>query len=126
MLPPGLTAERVAEVKLLMVAAASHPLSQYRGVIPAEELARHTQLVLTDRSHLSDGQQFGVMAPSTWRLADLAAKHAFLLRGLASLVIHGVLQFPAGTSDERFVDSTLQGFEHLFAMGADEQKAGVP
>lgn len=37
--------------------------------------------------------------------------------GLASLVIHGVLQFPAGTSDERFVDSTLQGFEHLFAIG---------
>lgn len=81
-LPPGLTAERVADVKLLMVAAASHPLSQYRGVVPAEQLARHTQLVLTDRSHLSDGQQFGVMAASTWRLADLAAKHAFLLRGL--------------------------------------------
>lgn len=81
-LPPGLTAERVAEVKVLMVAAANHPLSQYRGVIPAEELVRHTQLVLTDRSHLSDGQQFGVMADSTWRLADLAAKHAFLLRGL--------------------------------------------
>lgn len=34
--------------------------------------------------------------------------------GLASLVIHGVLQFPASTSDERFVDSTLLGFEHLF------------
>lgn len=37
--------------------------------------------------------------------------------GLASLVIHGVLQFPAGTTDARFVDSTLQGFEHLFKAG---------
>ncbi|BCD89081.1 TetR family transcriptional regulator [Pseudomonas solani] len=37
--------------------------------------------------------------------------------GLASLVIHGVLQFPAGTTDARFVDSTLQGFEHLFNAG---------
>ncbi|EHJ03457.1 TetR/AcrR family transcriptional regulator [Marinobacter manganoxydans] len=34
--------------------------------------------------------------------------------GLASLVIHSVLHFPVGTTDERFVDSTLQGFEHLF------------
>ncbi|MWK60090.1 TetR family transcriptional regulator [Pseudomonas otitidis] len=34
--------------------------------------------------------------------------------GLASLVIHGVLQLPDSTSDARFVDSTLKGFEHLF------------
>ncbi|WP_430443990.1 MAG: TetR/AcrR family transcriptional regulator [Pseudomonas piscis] len=34
--------------------------------------------------------------------------------GLASLVIHGVLDFPEGTSDERFVDSTLQGLQQLF------------
>ncbi|MGL4318162.1 MAG: TetR/AcrR family transcriptional regulator [Pseudomonas sp.] len=38
--------------------------------------------------------------------------------GLASLVIHGVLQYPAATTDERFVDSTLQGFEHLFTAGS--------
>jgi len=38
--------------------------------------------------------------------------------GLASLVIHGVLQFPAGTSNERFVDSTLMGFEHLLRAGS--------
>ncbi|SIP93833.1 TetR/AcrR family transcriptional regulator [Aquipseudomonas alcaligenes] len=38
--------------------------------------------------------------------------------GLASLVIHGVLQFPSATTDARFVDSTLQGFEHLFMAGA--------
>ncbi|ALN18344.1 TetR/AcrR family transcriptional regulator [Ectopseudomonas mendocina] len=40
--------------------------------------------------------------------------------GLASLVIHGVLHFPASTTDARFVDTTLQGFEHLFkACGTD-------
>ncbi|MGC5698847.1 WHG domain-containing protein [Pseudomonas sp. NFXW11] len=37
--------------------------------------------------------------------------------GLASLVIHKVLQFPADTSNERFVDSTLQGLEQLFLIG---------
>ena len=40
------------------------------------------QLVLTDRSTLSSGREFGVLSPSTWRLADLFAKHAFLLGGL--------------------------------------------
>lgn len=38
--------------------------------------------------------------------------------GLASLIIHGVLQFPATTTDERFVDNTLQGFQFLFEAGA--------
>lgn len=44
--------------------------------------------------------------------------------GLASLVIHGVLQFPESITDARFVDSTLQGFEHLFTacgVGAAQQ-----
>jgi DNA-binding transcriptional LysR family regulator len=39
------------------------------------------QLVLTDRSKLSDGQSYGVYSPNAWRLADLGAKHAFLRAG---------------------------------------------
>jgi hypothetical protein len=45
-------------------------------------LARHVQLVLTDRSKIFEGREFGVMSSSTWRLADLFAKHAFLVNGL--------------------------------------------
>jgi len=81
-LPQGLVQERVTEVTFMMVAAATHPLASYRGAIPKAELARHVQLVLTDRSTLSEGREFGVMSPSTWRLADLFAKHAFLVAGL--------------------------------------------
>lgn len=81
-LPQGLVQERVSEVAFMMVAAASHPLASYRGTIPRSELARHVQLVLTDRSALSEGREFGVMSASTWRLADLFAKHAFLIAGL--------------------------------------------
>lgn len=40
--------------------------------------------------------------------------------GLASLVIHDILEFPAGTSDERFVDSTLQGFAYLFGLDTNQ------
>lgn len=80
--PASVTTERLAEVAFLMVAARDHPLASFKGTIPKAELAKHIQLVLTDRSELSAGQEVGVMSPSTWRLADLFAKHAFLLNGL--------------------------------------------
>ncbi|WP_035201151.1 LysR family transcriptional regulator [Agrobacterium tumefaciens] len=91
-LPPGLVAERITSVEFVMVAAARHSLASYKGTIPSEELARHVQLVLTDRSDLSSGKEFGVMSPSTWRLADLFAKHAFLVSGLGwgGMPLHAV------------------------------------
>jgi DNA-binding transcriptional LysR family regulator len=79
---PSLSSERLGAVSLVMVAACGHPLAAIEGPIPRSELANHTQLVLTDRSDLTAGREFGVMSPSTWRLADLFAKHAFLLSGL--------------------------------------------
>jgi len=81
-MPSSLTGERLTGVSLVMVAAPDHPLAQITGMIPKSELSKHVQLVLTDRSELSAGHEFGVMSPSTWRLGDLLAKHAFLLDGL--------------------------------------------
>ena len=81
-LPTNLVIERVGSVEFVMVAASNHPLAAHSGMIPKEELGRHVQLVLTDRSELSAGREFGVFSPSTWRLADLFAKHAFLVSGL--------------------------------------------
>lgn len=81
-MPASLSGERLNGIAFGMVAARDHPLARFQGTIPKSELARHVQLVLTDRSELSAGHEFGVMSPSTWRLADLFAKHAFLLHGL--------------------------------------------
>lgn len=74
----SLVGERLSEISLVTVAAPSHPLVSKGPRIPRRELAKHVQLVLTDRSDLMAGQDFGVMSPSTWRLADLSTKHAFL------------------------------------------------
>jgi DNA-binding transcriptional LysR family regulator len=66
-------------VTLIPVAAPDHPLA----LTPETTSARdHVQLVLTDRSTLTAGQDFGVFADRTWRLADLGAKHALLLAGV--------------------------------------------
>jgi DNA-binding transcriptional LysR family regulator len=80
--PSSLSREPLASIKLVMVAAHNHPLASFDGMIPRQELLKHVQLVLTDRSDLSAGRELGVISPLTWRLADLFAKHAFLLQGL--------------------------------------------
>src|SRR5467141_834040 len=80
--PAQLTRERLLGVKLLFVASPTHPLTSIKGPISARVLAQHRQLVLTDRSEMSQGKDFGVFSANTWRLADLGAKHAFLRAGL--------------------------------------------
>lgn len=92
--PDSMTLERLQGLPMIMVAAREHPLAVMGGVIPKTELAKHVQLVLTDRSELTAGREFGVMSPLTWRLGDLFAKHAFLLKGLGwgGMPLHAVKQ----------------------------------
>ncbi|MFM0199289.1 LysR family transcriptional regulator [Paraburkholderia fungorum] len=77
-----LQVEPLRELELVSVVSPAYPLANYRGVIPAAAIRKHVQLVLSDRTALSQGSEFGVLAPQTWRLADLGAKHAFLKAGL--------------------------------------------
>ncbi len=69
-------------ITMLPVAAPAHPLAQMEGIIPTEVARDYTQLVLTDRSELTAGQNFGVVAVRDWRLGDLGAKHMLLRNGL--------------------------------------------
>lgn len=64
-------------VVMVPVAAPDHPLGRL-GKIPPGEGRRHVQLVLSDRSRFTEGRDFAVVSPHTWRLADLGAKHALL------------------------------------------------
>jgi DNA-binding transcriptional LysR family regulator len=80
--PPVFSREPLLRVPLIHVTSPRHPLAKYTRPIPTSELVKHIQLVLTDRSALSAGQELGIYSPRTWRLADLGAKHAFLRAGL--------------------------------------------
>lgn len=70
----------VGAVELLPVAAPDHPLAA-ANIAPGES-RKHLQLVLTDRSRRTQGREFSVLSPQTWRLGDLGAKHALLKQGL--------------------------------------------
>ncbi|MEM8726060.1 MAG: LysR family transcriptional regulator [Pseudomonadota bacterium] len=77
---PALERQFVGTVELVPVAAPDHPLARV-GVRPGES-RKHLQLVLSDRSSLTEGREFSVLSPESWRLGDLGAKHSLLKEGL--------------------------------------------
>lgn len=81
-IPEELQAEPLLDLAFVTVVSPSHPLAGRRGAVSSAAAAKQVQLVLTDRSALTSGRDFGVVSPLTWRLADLGAKHAFLKAGL--------------------------------------------
>lgn len=78
---PGIERRPVATVAMITVAAPTHPLATL-DPIPPGAAQDHVQLVLTDRSTLTAGRDFGVIGLRTWRLGDLGAKHALLRAGI--------------------------------------------
>jgi DNA-binding transcriptional LysR family regulator len=90
-LPDALERRAIGEMRLVPVAAPTHPLARAQdpaapefaaGPIDSARLREEVQLVLADRTTLTAGQDFGVLALRTWRLGDLGAKYALLLAGL--------------------------------------------
>ena len=77
---PGIERIKVGGVELIPVAAPSHPLAA--GPAAPGAARNFVQLVLTDRSTLTEGRDFSVIGVRTWRLADLGSKHALLLAGI--------------------------------------------
>jgi DNA-binding transcriptional LysR family regulator len=77
----GLDHVAAGAVAMVPVAAPDHPLGRMDPIPPGA--ARDcVQLVLSDRSPLTQGRDFAVMSPRTWRLADLGAKHSLLREGI--------------------------------------------
>ncbi len=77
----GIESVAAGAVLMVPVAAPDHPLGRMARI--ASGAGRDfTQLVLTDRSRFTEGQDYSVMSPKTWRLADLSAKHALLREGI--------------------------------------------
>jgi DNA-binding transcriptional LysR family regulator len=89
-IPADCASDYLVGVPSVIVAAPTHALAHARRALTRAELNRHVQLVLTDRSTLTAGREFGVMSQQVWRLADLGAKHAFLRAGLGwgSMPLH--------------------------------------
>jgi DNA-binding transcriptional LysR family regulator len=127
-IPDSFHREALCDVSFVTVVAPNHSLAATRRAVSNGELARHVQLVLTDRTPLTEGQSFGVLSPLTWRLADLGAKHAFLRAGF------GFGHMPLSMVQDdiangRLVKIRIQGFPEraqLLAMQAVYRKDAPP
>src|SRR6266852_5789690 len=115
LVPDELRSEPLLNVPFVTVVSPSHPLAKSRGVASASAIGKHVQLVLTDRTALSDGRDFGVLSPLTWRLAELGAKHAFLKAGLGwgHMPLHMV---KADLDTGALVKIRLEGVPRDFAL----------
>ncbi|MDC0717625.1 LysR family transcriptional regulator [Nannocystis bainbridge] len=79
----GLEQRQLADLKMIAVAAPSHPLAAIVGPIDDAALGSAVQIVLSERA--ADGRgsaNRGVLSARTWRVADLSTKHALIVGGL--------------------------------------------
>jgi DNA-binding transcriptional LysR family regulator len=67
---------------LVTVTAPGSRMAEADQPVRLRDLENETQLVLTDRSAITQGTDYGVQAKNIWRLAELSAKHGFLRAGL--------------------------------------------
>jgi len=79
--PRDLDAVLLTRIALAPVVAADHPLARARAPLAREALEPHVQLVLTDRTSMTQGMQAGVVNSHIWRFADLSTRLEFLLAG---------------------------------------------
>lgn len=79
----GLEQRHLADLRMIAVAAPSHPLAAIAGPIADEALAPAVQIVLSERVTAGGGaKDRGVLSARTWRVADLSTKHALIVGGL--------------------------------------------
>ena len=79
--PPDTTHRPMWSCPMVTVCAENHPLAETPGPLSNLVVRDYRQLVLTDRSARTEGEDRGVLSENTWRVADLATKHAFLRAG---------------------------------------------
>jgi DNA-binding transcriptional LysR family regulator len=93
---PGITDNRETEflvtIPMVPVVSANHPLAALPGPIARADLETEVQLVLTDRTTVSNGLSGGIVSLRTWRFADLATRLDFLREGFGwcNMPIHMV------------------------------------
>jgi DNA-binding transcriptional LysR family regulator len=80
----GLAHRRIADMRLVPVAAPTHPLARIDGTLDDATLGGFVQVVLSERSHdgAQTSQDRGVLSSKTWRVVDLATRHALIAHGL--------------------------------------------
>lgn len=114
----GVECTAAGSTPMVPVAAPDHPLGRMERIPPGAG-REYTQLVLTDRSRFTEGKDYAVVSPKTWRLADLGAKHALLREGI------GWGNMPLPTIEADLVAGTLKRLMMPDHPGGTYRFAGI-
>ncbi len=79
---PELDRRFLANIALVPVAAAHHPLARIRGEIPTERVRDVVQIIIAERNRGLDSPVHTILSRTTWRVADVATKLALIRGGL--------------------------------------------
>jgi DNA-binding transcriptional LysR family regulator len=79
--PADVSAEFLARVALVPVAAADHPLARLGRPARRDDLEAQVQLVLTGRNAFAQSLRGGVVSRQVWRFVDQTVRLEFLLSG---------------------------------------------
>ena len=74
--------ERLMDVRMMAIAAPTHPLASHAGPIAIGTAERYTEIVLADRLSPPGRQARDMLTAKAWGVGDLSAKLAFLKAGL--------------------------------------------
>ena len=102
---PDLDADFLTSLSVYPVVAMDHPLAREAAPIARETLEPHTQLVLTDRTPLTQNLRGGIVSHHIWRFADLATRLDFLLAGF------GWCNMPAHLVEDHIAAGRLKKLE---------------
>jgi DNA-binding transcriptional LysR family regulator len=73
--------EPMTAIRMVPVVAANHALAKEKAPLERHTLEQYVQLVLTDRTPLSQNLRGGIVSLHIWRFAELNTRLEFLLAG---------------------------------------------
>ena len=76
-----LEAEFLTHIQMVPVVAVNHPLAKEPSPLSRETLEQQIQLVVTDRSPLTQNLKGGIYSARIWRFADFSTRLEYLLGG---------------------------------------------
>ena len=122
--------EFLTSLPAVAVVAADHPLAREPEPLTRDQLEPQVQLVLTDRTPLTQSLRGGIFSRRIWRFADLQTRLEYLLAGFGwcNMPLNLVEEHIKAGRLKRLVLKELSGFEFrmqiVYPRGGPPRRAG--
>jgi DNA-binding transcriptional LysR family regulator len=126
--PSDLIGEFLASNPMVPVVATDHALAREPSPLRRDVIERYVQLVLTDRTPLSEGFQGNVLGLRIWRFADIQTRLQYLLDGFGwcYMPVHLVQAHISAGRLARLDIAEHRGLEFSFPLHVMHERSRPP